>query len=116
MNLRLEKVKSQLKRILGNIFINKGKDFGIDFVSINDILISRDLSSAKVWVSFASKTDQQGSFNNLIKNSKAIQSLLYKQFVIKKVPKIQWQLDSDFDLEHRIEKILDDIKRPEDKN
>lgn len=116
MNLRLEKVKSQLRRVLGNIFISKGKDFGIDFVSINDILISRDLSTAKIWVSFTSKTDQQKSFNNLIKNARTIQSLLYKQFVIKKVPKIKWQLDTDLDLECRIEKILDDIKRPEDKN
>ena len=79
-------------------------------------MISRDLSSAKIWVSFASKTDKQRSFSNLIKNSKTIQSLLYKQFVIKKIPKIQWQLSTDLDLEHKIEHILDDIKRSEDKN
>lgn len=116
MSLRLEKVKSQLRRILGDIFINKSKDFDIDFISINDILISRDLSTVKILVSFANKTDQQRSFNNLIKNSQTIQSLLYKQFVIKKVPKIKWQLDKGLDLEHRIEKILDDIKKPEDQN
>ncbi len=116
MNLRLEKVKSQLRRILADIFITKGKDFGIDFISINDILISRDLSSAKVWVSFAKQSDSQRSFNGLIKNSKAIQSLLYKQFVIKKIPKIQWQLSTDLDLEFKVEQILDDIKRPKDKD
>lgn len=116
MSLRLEKVKSQLRRILGNIFMSKSKDFGIDFVSINDILVSRDLSTAKIWVSFTKQTDQQRSFNNLINNSKTIQSLLYKNFVIKKVPKIKWQLDTDSNLECRIEKILDDIKKPEDQN
>ena len=79
-------------------------------------MISRDLGSAKVWVSFLNQADQQIAFRNLIKHTKDIQSLLYKDFPIKRVPKIVWQLDEDPDSKHKIEAILDDIKRSDNKD
>jgi len=113
MSFRLEKVKSQLKRILGNTFVHKSGDFGIGMVSINDIVVSRDLSSAKVWVSFLNQPNQEAAFKKLLKQTKEIQSTLYQELPIKKVPKIIWQLDVDPDASNRIESILDDIKRTE---
>lgn len=111
MSRRLEKISSQIKRTLGEIFIKKSSDFGIGLISIDDIVISRDLSQAKIWVSFLNKEDRGTSFKRLLKNTKEIQSLLYKQMAIKRVPKIHWQLGDTLDDRIRIEELLDDIKR-----
>ncbi len=116
MNLRLQRVKSQLQRILGEIFIKEGSGFGVGFISINDILISRDLSQAKIWVSFTGEKNQETIFKRLTKKSKLIQSLLYKKLLMKRVPKILWYLDKDPQQRYKVESILDDIKSSEDKD
>ena len=117
MSRRLEKIGSQMKRILGEIFIKKSSDFDIGLISIDDIVISRDLSQAKVWVSFIGKEDRRTSFKHLLKNTREIQSLFYKQMPIKRVPKIQWQLsDDNLDDRIRMEQLLDDIKRDQTKD
>lgn len=116
MSRRLEKIESQIKRILGEIFIKKSSDFDIGLISIDDIVISRDLSQAKIWVSFISKKDRGTLFKRLLKNTREIQSLLYKQMSIRRVPKIQWQLDDSLDDRIRIEQLLDDIKRDQTKD
>lgn len=110
MSRRLEKIESQMKRILGEIFIKKSSDFDIGLISIDDIVISRDLSQAKIWVSFIGKGERGTSFKRLLKNTREIQSLLYKQMSMKRVPKVQWQLADNLDGRIRIEQILDDIK------
>lgn len=113
---RLEKIQSQIKRILGEIFIKKSQSFDIGLITINDILVSRDLSQAKVWVSFIGEQDQRMGLKKLKKHRIEIQSLFYKQMPIKKVPKLLWYVDSDVNRIVRIEEILDDIKRERTKN
>lgn len=116
MSHRLDRVKSQIERILGEIFVKEGPSFGIGLISINDIVISRDLSHAKVWVSFIGEQNQSAAFDRLVSNARTIQTLLYQKLSIKKVPKISWQIDEDPDRSHRIEGILDDIRRSQGQN
>jgi len=116
MSLRLKRVKSQLQRILGEIFSKKGLDFGVGFISINDILISRDLSQAKIWVSFTGVKNQEAIFKRLTRKSKLIQSLVYKKLLMKRAPKLLWYLDKDPQQRYKIESILDDIKSSQDKD
>ncbi len=108
---RLEKIESQMRRVLGEIFMKKGSVFDIGLISINDIVISRDLSNAKIWVSFLGEGDHRATFKRLLKSARTIQSLFYKQMPIKRVPKLRWNFDSDPTERFKMEQILDDIKR-----
>lgn len=108
-NYRLEKVQQQIRRILSEVLLKEKDSFGIGIVSINDILVSRDLSTAKVLISFIAETDQEGAFQKLIRRAGTIQTHLYRNFPVKKVPKIIWLLDKEPDSAYRIEKLLDDI-------
>ncbi|OGB74022.1 ribosome-binding factor A [candidate division Kazan bacterium RBG_13_50_9] len=107
---RIERIQSQLERILGEIFIKEGPAFGIGLVSINGIVVSQDLSYAKVLISFIREPNQQAAFDKLVRHANEIQTLLYKRLLIRKVPKLSWQLDLDPNESLRIEKILDDIR------
>jgi len=110
MNYRIPKVQHQINRILSEVLLKERDALGVGIVSINDILVSRDLSTVKVLVSFIAEVNQQKAFQKLLRNTNKIQTHLYKNFPVKKVPKIIWQLDNNPDAAYRIEKILDDIK------
>ncbi|MFH0912355.1 MAG: 30S ribosome-binding factor RbfA [Patescibacteria group bacterium] len=110
MSYRLAQVQQQIHRLLAEVLIKERDNFNIGMVSINDILVSQDLNTVKVWVSFIATADQELAFQKLLRHAPAIQTFLYKHFPVRKVPKIVWQLDSDPDIANRVEKLLDDIK------
>ncbi|HCR42317.1 TPA: 30S ribosome-binding factor RbfA [Patescibacteria group bacterium] len=116
MSHRIPKVQQQIQRILSEILLKQGEDFGIGMVSINDILVSQDLSSAKVWVGFVAEPKPAAAFQRLLRHSKAIQTQVYKQLPIKKVPTISWLLDENPELHYRIDQLLDDITPTNRKN
>ncbi|MFH1088534.1 MAG: 30S ribosome-binding factor RbfA [Patescibacteria group bacterium] len=110
MGDRILKVQKQIRRVLSELLSRDGQDYGIGMVSISDILLSRDLGSAKIWVHFIAEPDQKTAFAKLIRHSKTIQTHLYKSLLIKKVPTITWLLDEKPELSYRIDELLDDIK------
>ena len=116
MSKRINMVQKQLLRLLGEYFIKYGKDFDINFVSINDIVVSRDLGSAKVWVSFLGNANPEKTFQRLKKNTHAIQSYVYKHMQIKRVPKLEWIKIENLKEKYRLEQILDDIKSVSDQH
>lgn len=110
MSYRLPKVQQQIKRLLSEFLLKERDALGIGIVSINDILVSRDLNTAKVLVSFIAEPNQQKAFQKLIRNAGKIQTYLYKNFPVRKVPKVIWQFDAEPAAGYRIEQILDDIQ------
>ena len=116
MSYRIAKVEQQIRRILAE-FLQREKDtLGVGIISINDILVSRDLNTAKVWVSFIAETHPEEAFKRLLRHGRDIQTYLYRQFPVKKVPQIMWQLDLAPDSTYRVEKLLDDIRTVKRKN
>ncbi|MFA5967015.1 MAG: ribosome-binding factor A [Patescibacteria group bacterium] len=109
MSHRLEQVQQQIHRLISEFLLKEG-NFGIGIISINDILVSRDLSTVKIWVSFIAEKDQEQAFNQLLRHANQVQTFLYRNFPVKKVPKVVWQLDTKPDAAYRIEKLLDDIR------
>lgn len=109
MSHRLAKVQQQIRRLLAEVLLKEG-NFGIGMISINDILVSRDLNTVKVWVSFIAEKNQEATFKKLLRYTNPIQTYLFRNFPVKKVPKITWQLDTGPDATYRIDKLLDDIQ------
>jgi len=108
MSDRVLKVQEQIRRLLAQLLLREG-NFGVGMVSINDILVSRDLSTAKILVSFIAEKDQPAAFKRLLRHAHKLQTHLYKNLPVKKVPKIIWLLDGQPDATYQIEKLLDDI-------
>lgn len=111
MYKRVERIKSELERILGEFFLKEGRSLGIGMVSVNGILVSSDLSTARVMVSFIGEKDQETAFKRLIKHGKGIQTFVFHRLQIRKVPKLALELDKDPSGAYRLDKLLDDIDR-----
>ena len=62
MSHRIARIQSELERILGEFFLKEGRGFGIGMVSVNGILVSSDLSGAKVLVSFIGEQHPESAF------------------------------------------------------
>ena len=109
MSYRLPKVEQHIRRVLSEFLLKERDHLGIGIVSINGILVSRDLSSARILVSFIAEPDQQQAFHKLMRHAREMQTHLFRNFQVKKVPKIIWELDLDPASAYKIEKLLDDI-------
>jgi len=116
MSYRVAKVQEQIRRILSEVLLKEKDELRVGIVSINDILVSRDLATVKVWVSFIAEPDQDKAFHRLLQRGRQIQTYLYRKFPVKKVPQIVWQLDREPDAAYRVEKLLDDIQPTEREN
>ncbi|MFA5270517.1 MAG: 30S ribosome-binding factor RbfA [Patescibacteria group bacterium] len=116
MGHRIARIQSELERILGDFFLKEGRGFGIGMVSVNGILVSSDLSQAKVLVSFIGEQYPEAAFKRLIKCSRDIQTFVFRRLQIRKVPKLVFELDRDPAGAYRMDQLLDDIDRPKNKD
>lgn len=101
---------------MAETFLKEGRNFGIGMVSINGILVSSDLSYAKVLVSFIGEQNPEAAFKKLIRHAKEIQTTVFRRLQIKKVPRLELALDKDPEGAYRIDKVLDDLHRPKTKD
>jgi len=115
MSYRVARIQSELERILGEFFLKEGHSLGIGMVSVNGILVSSDLSSAKMLVSFIGVQHPEAAFKKLAHHSRDIQTFVFRRLQIRKVPKLIFELDSDPAGAYRMDQLLDDIDRPQNK-
>lgn len=116
MSHRIERIRSELERILGEFFLKEGRGFGIGMVSVNGILVSSDLSYARVLISFIGEQHPEAAFKKLMKHIKEAQTFVFHRLQIRKVPKLEFELDQDPTGAYRIDQLLDDIDRPKNKD
>ena len=103
------KVAREVQRDLSEIIRLKGMSaFGGAMVSVSEVRISPDLSSAKVFVSVFPSEKQAAVMAALAEQTRAIRGelghLVAKQLRI--VPEIEFLLDTTIDYAERIEELL----------
>lgn len=116
MSHRVARIQSELERLLGEFFLKEGRGFGMGIVSINGILVSSDLSTARVLVSFIGEQHPEAAFKRLTKHGRDIQTFVFRRLQIRKVPKLMFELDKDPAGAYRVDQLLDDIDRPKTKD
>ncbi|OGB75437.1 ribosome-binding factor A [candidate division Kazan bacterium RIFCSPHIGHO2_01_FULL_49_10] len=116
MGHRVARIQSEIERILGEFFLKEGRGFGIGMVSVNGILVSSDLASAKVLVSFIGEQHPEAAFKKLIKHGRDVQTFIFRRLQIRKVPKLIFELDKDPAGAYRVDQLLDDIDRSKTKD
>ncbi len=108
--IRQEKVASLIQSAIA-LYLEENKDgLGIDgLVFVDQVFVPADLKSAEVWVSFNPLDDSQRKFELLGKGINRLQSYLFKQMAMKRVPRISLQL-SDPERQYKLEKIFDTLE------
>lgn len=110
MSFKIEKVNSLLAQEVSNILNKKMRDEGLGFVTVTAAECSKDLRSARIWVSILD-VDKEKNLKILKDNMRQIQNELIRRVDMKYCPKIHFRLDNSQENFSKIDKLLADEKK-----
>ncbi|AWX69452.1 30S ribosome-binding factor RbfA [[Mycoplasma] anseris] len=102
-----ERKTSLLLQLIGESFYEL-QDFNVTNIAINDVILSTDGSHAKVYITLFK--DKERYFEKISKMTPFIRSVVARNWKYKKLPELQFLIDTVEPNAQRIEKILEEIK------
>ena len=115
---RTDRLNAELKREISEIIAKKLKNPAVtDIVSVTDVVVSPDISYAKVFVSVFSTDENKKneSFAALCADAKKIRYELGKSMRIRTVPELDLILDRSLEYGDKMDKLLYKISEDEKK-
>ena len=115
---RQKKYSRLIQKDLGEIFQREGRNFfDKAFVTITEVVMSPDLSLAKVYVSALMTPDKKRLVENLNDRRYEIRGFLGNKIgkQVKGIPELNFYLDDTLDHVDRMEKVFKDLRIPDEK-
>ena len=103
---RIQRIPALIDRNLRDIITLELKNPRIGFVTVSDVIVSKDFSYAKVYVSFLGSKYPRQNLEELNRCKGYIRSSLAKKMDTRKVPEIEFILDDSFDKANRLDEVL----------
>ncbi len=94
---RTDRLGDAVQRVLAKLIQFEVRDPRIGMVNINDVVVSRDLANARVFVTFVGRDDEaecEIAAAALNKASGFLRSQLSKELDIRKTPSLQFKYDA----------------------
>lgn len=107
MNLKGERVASDMQRELGNILLLEAKDEDFKHVTITDCEVTNDLSFAKIY--FTTTDDREKVTKDLNNAVGFFRSLLAERLQIRHTPELRFIFDESIEYGQKIEKIIEKL-------
>ena len=112
MVLKKDKINGIIQRELTQILQLEVKDPKIGFCTITAVDVTKDLSIAKIYVTFLGKDYKKRDGLAALERSKGfIRSLLAKRLTIRRVPELVFLLDESLEYGNKIEGILKELNQ-----
>lgn len=112
--LRIEKIQELMKQEISRIILQELKDPRIGFVTVTQVEITRDLSSAKVFVSIMGNDEQIAkSWAGLNSSLGFIRREVGHRIRLRVTPELKFVLDKSLDYSDHIQKLLLQIEKQE---
>ncbi len=113
MNLKGERVASDMQRELGNILLLEAKDEDFKHVTITDCDVTNDLSFAKIY--FTTTDDREKVEKDLNNAAGFFRSLLAERLQIRHTPELRFIFDESIEYGQKIEKIIEKLHEEDNK-
>ena len=113
MNLKGERVASDMQRELGNILLLEAKDEDFKHVTITDCEVTNDLSFAKIY--FTTTDDREKVTKDLNNAAGFFRSLLAERLQIRHTPELRFIFDESIEYGQKIEKIIEKLHEEDNK-
>ena len=113
MNLKGERVASDMQRELGNILLLESKDEDFKHVTITDCDVTNDLSFAKIY--FTTTDDRKKVEKDLNNAAGFFRSLLAERLQIRHTPELRFIFDESIEYGRKIEKIIEKLHEEDSK-
>lgn len=109
MNLKGERVASEIRRELSNILLTESKNEDFKFVTITYVKATNDLSFAKAYFTVLNNTDIEKVEKELNLAEGFFRSELAKRLDIRHTPELKFVYDESIDYAKKIESIIKEI-------
>ncbi|MDP3837864.1 MAG: 30S ribosome-binding factor RbfA [Methylococcales bacterium] len=115
---RNARVSSQMQKELSLVLQRDVKDVRLGFVTINEVVVSKDLAVAKIYVTVLNADEQAKKDNVKLLNELApmIRHELAKRMRLRHISTLRFYYDTSFDTGMRVAELLSDVVQSEDKD
>ena len=104
---KMERVDDEIRKILNDIIAHEMKDPRLDtLINVTEVHTTKDLKTAKVYVSIMDKHKVKGALKSLNSASAYMRGLLFDRLKIRLVPHLTFYIDNSFEHGYKIEGIL----------
>lgn len=112
MSMKKDKIAGIIQKEISEIIQFELKDPKIGFITITDVIVSGDLSIAKVYVSFLGQEARKEAGMKALERSKGfIRTQLAKRMTVRKVPQLIFLHDHALENGNKIERIIADLNK-----
>lgn len=110
-NIRIERINSEIQKIVSQIIDTELRDPQIDaIISVNQVDTTPDLAYSKVYISSIGKTPKEEVVARLKGAGGFIRGQLSKRINLRITPRLEFILDTSEEYASKIDKILKTIK------
>ena len=109
MNLKGERVASDLIKELSNIFLTEVKDEDLKNVTLTYASVTNDLSFAKVYFTTLDDYKKDKVLKDIYNASGYFRSMLAKRLDIRHIPEIRFIYDDSIEYGKKIEEVIKEI-------
>jgi ribosome-binding factor A len=111
---RSQRVSSQMQKELAVILQREVHDPRIGFVTVNEVVLSKDLAVAKIYITVLN-ADEAGKLSNvaaLNEMSSFLRHELAKRMRLRHISELHFRYDHSFDTGMRVSELLHDLDIP----
>lgn len=105
---RSERISGQLRRELPVLIQREVKDPEVGMVSVSDVEVSRDLGSAKVFITALSPEQAETSLKALRRAAGFLRGRLGKMLHLRKVPELRFYYDDSLDRGEKMDALIEE--------
>ena len=115
MSLKTERISSDIAKELASIMLLEAKDETLKHITITGVVVSSDLSYAKVYYTYMGDEDMEAVKKNLEVAEPYLRTMLASKMKdLRKMPELRFYVDESIEYGNNIERILDDIKKDDE--
>jgi len=110
---RSARVSSQMQKELASILQRDIDDSRLGFITINEVIVSKDLAAAKIYFTVLN-SDDLGKKNHikwLNELAPMIRHLLAKKMQLRHISELKFLYDDSFDTGMRVSELLSDVNK-----
>ena len=114
---RMQRIGEELRRVISDIIRYKIKDPRIpEIISVTNVLVTNDLSFAKVFVEIMGKPEEQEAALEGLNSAKGfIKKEISTDVKLRQMPELIFILDETLDINLKMEKLIEEVNHGNDK-
>lgn len=107
---RMDKINQRIKREVGDIVLKELKDPRLEFVTITQVEVTRDLQHAKIYFSVLGKPEQVEKAQSGLSGARGfVRKLIGQRVRLRYTPDVEFIYDHTIEYSARIEAALQEI-------